>query len=81
MGWFRKVVLKLVRPGTARAMEEESRRWMMRCPCGAEISVWDAGGLRYKAAGSPKQRRTCATCGERTWHTLTKRSRDPSSSQ
>jgi hypothetical protein len=81
MSWFRKVVLKLVRPGTARAMEEESRRWNMRCPCGGQISVWDAGGLRYKAAGNPRRKWVCAACGERTWHTLSQRPRDPAAGE
>lgn len=52
-----------------QAMEQESRQWMMRCKdCGGEISVWDAGGVRYKAAGRPWRMRACAKCGRSTWH-------------
>ena len=54
------------------AMEAESREWMMVCPCGHRISVWDAGGIRYKAAGEPRHRRRCSSCGEATWHKVTK---------
>jgi translation initiation factor 2 beta subunit (eIF-2beta)/eIF-5 len=31
----------------AEDMEAESRSWFLRCEeCGAERSVWDAGGIR-----------------------------------
>ncbi len=60
-------------PGSwAEAIEAESRLWMMRCPCGNEISVWDAGGVRYKAAGNPKRLFRCTSCGM-TWHTVYKK--------
>ena len=49
------------------SMEAESRRWMMQCPCGHEISVWDAGGVRWKAKGEPRRLRLCPKCGV-TWH-------------
>lgn len=53
------------------AMEAESRAWMVRCPhCGFERSVWDAGGIRYKAAGTSRQYRRCTSCGKRGWHKI-----------
>ena len=52
--------------------EAESRKWMMRCPCGASRTVWDAGGIRWKAAGKPRTWRRCFQCGERTWHVVEK---------
>ncbi|MBO0699093.1 MAG: hypothetical protein J2P46_11920 [Zavarzinella sp.] len=54
------------------AAEAESRAWMMRCPCGAEQSVWDMGGIRWKATGRLRQRAYCDTCGQATSHTLTR---------
>jgi hypothetical protein len=54
------------------AAEAESRQWMIRCPCGAARSVWDAGGIRWKAAGRPRKWLRCDSCGERTWHTVEK---------
>ena len=36
-------------------VEAESRTWFLRCPRGWEISVWDAGGLRYKATRTRKK--------------------------
>ncbi len=30
--------------------EDESRRWIATCPrCQEQFSVWDTGGMRYKA--------------------------------
>ena len=58
-------LLKSVMPaGVAKGMEEESRAWMMRCPEGHEISVWDAGGIRYKAKGRPTRLHKCQECGK-----------------
>jgi len=58
------------------SMESESRDWMLQCPCGHETSVWEAGGIRYKAAGNPKVRRHCPECGRRTWHRVYKKGAD-----
>ena len=57
----------------AQSIEAESRAWMMQCSCGHETSVWDAGGIRYKAAGRPRRLRRCAACGQRTWHRIYKK--------
>ena len=53
--------------------EAESKKWMIRCPCGAEQSVWEAGGIRWKAAGNPRMYLHCAKCGNWTWHTIAKK--------
>ena len=53
----------------AASMEAESREWMVRCPsCGYERSVWDSGGIRWKASGTSRQFRRCPNCGRRGWH-------------
>jgi hypothetical protein len=52
----------------AASMEAESRAWKLRCPCGAEQSVWDAGGIRWKAAGKPRRWLKCSKCHDWTWH-------------
>jgi hypothetical protein len=54
------------------SVEAESRDWMYRCKCGATQSVWDAGGIRWKASGRSWQYRRCATCGKRSWQALEK---------
>jgi DNA-directed RNA polymerase subunit RPC12/RpoP len=53
------------------AMEAESRAWMVRCPhCGFERSVWDMGGIRYKAAGTSRNYMRCPSCGKRGWNRI-----------
>lgn len=62
-------ITRRVAPDRAAAMEAESRTWMVRCPyCGFERSVWETGGVRYKAAGTARQLRRCPRCGRRSWH-------------
>jgi hypothetical protein len=53
-------------------IEADSRKWMVRCSCGHEVSIWDIGGVRYKAHGNPKTVRQCPSCG---WsvHTIYKK--------
>ena len=50
------------------AMEAESRQWKRECPaCGFALSVWELGGIRYKAAGMPRRLARCPNCGESGW--------------
>ena len=50
-------------PSLFRKIEAESRRWMMQCQrCHYEISVWDYGGMRYKALGPVWRFGRCANC-------------------
>ena len=61
-------------PAAFAAMKAESRAWMMKCPhCGHEYSVWDIGGIRYKAAGTPKRNAACPACGLRAWTELSRK--------
>jgi DNA-directed RNA polymerase subunit RPC12/RpoP len=68
--------LKAILPASAfAALEAESRTWLLRCPhCGHEYSLWDIGGIRYKAAGNPRRYAACPQCGQRSWQSLYKRS-------
>jgi hypothetical protein len=63
------------------AAKAESQNWIIRCPCGGGISVWDAGGLRWKASTRkrnwPRTWMKCATCGERRWHTVVRADTPP----
>ncbi|HEY3493176.1 MAG TPA: hypothetical protein VGK73_00765 [Polyangiaceae bacterium] len=54
----------------ARDMEAASRSWKIRCPCGRERSIWDVGGIRWKAWGNPRRALRCDHCGHVTWHTV-----------
>jgi hypothetical protein len=65
MMWF-------MSPATKAKAEAESRKWIATCPgCGKQTSVWDLGGLRYKAAGTPLRGYTCAGCGTFGMHKVT----------
>ena len=58
-------ILKAIFPARLwAAMEAESRSLVMRCPCGHETSIWDMGGIRYKAAGEPTKAGRCGACGK-----------------
>ncbi len=57
----------------AADMEAESRKWIQRCQeCGYSVSIWDLGGIRWKATGNPRRMTRCQKCGKSNWHTITK---------
>jgi hypothetical protein len=60
-------------PWWAAAMEAESREWRTSCPCGHEFSVWDAGGVRFKASGTPTVVMRCPSCGRAARMTVARR--------
>jgi hypothetical protein len=70
MSSIQKFFIAILPASWARSMEAESRRWMIRCPCGVETSVWDSGGIRWKASGTPKRYLWCRTCRQMSWHTV-----------
>lgn len=46
---------------------------MIQCTyCGYQRSVWDTGGIRYKATGTARQFRKCTNCGRSSWHKIYK---------
>ncbi len=47
------------------AMEADSRRWVFDCECGQTVSIWEIGGIRYKAAGKPWTGVVCPHCHRR----------------
>jgi len=66
-------LLKAVLPDAwAKSMEAESREWICICPCGHARSVWDMGGIRWKAAGNPRRLMKCPGCGQLTWHVISR---------
>lgn len=68
MSWIHRLLRFL--PGHVAAdMERESRAWKLICPkCGHVTSYWEIGGVRWKAAGNPRNLLRCGGCGQRTWH-------------
>ena len=73
MSFIQRLITSIVPRSWAAGMEAESRAWMARCAtCGEERSVWELGGIRWKAAGTPRRRLWCLRCARRTWHQLRK---------
>ncbi|MFC1454423.1 hypothetical protein ACFLQL_04490 [Verrucomicrobiota bacterium] len=66
--------LKLILPGTwFEAVKTDTKKWLLECPCGHKRDFWDAGGVRYKAAGEPRQWLKCPKCGHMKWHKIRKK--------
>ena len=66
-------ILKAILPKQmADNMEAESRKWLMVCPDGHKISVWEAGAIRWGAGGKPKRLYHCRDCGRARWMTYEK---------
>jgi predicted RNA-binding Zn-ribbon protein involved in translation (DUF1610 family) len=56
-------LIKSLFPGFMARVEAESRNWIMQCPrCGHEVSVWDYGGMRYRAPGPVYRLGRCPDC-------------------
>lgn len=69
-----KFIKMFVSEAAFAAMETESRTWKVKCEnCNHERSIWDMGGIRYKAAGNKKLFRHCHNCGQRSWQTVYKK--------
>ena len=57
-----------------QSIEQESQQWHLRCPnCKHERSIWDAGGIRWGAAGKPRRMMTCVQCNQAGWHEVYRR--------
>ena len=81
MSSIQKFLLAVLPDAWAKSMEAESREWMCTCPCGHSRSVWDMGGIRWKAAGNPRRGLNCPSCGQWTWHVVSRKPADPSYSR
>ncbi|REJ94216.1 MAG: hypothetical protein DWQ34_09055 [Planctomycetota bacterium] len=64
MGAIQNILTGVLCDKWAASLEAESRDWVMRCPCGQETSIWEMGGVRWKASGNPRRHGTCAGCGQ-----------------
>jgi len=71
MSFVQRLFTKVLPRSAAESMRAESERWMIRCRgCGFERSVWESGGIRWKAKGTPRTVRRCDSCGHRGMHDL-----------
>lgn len=70
---LRDFILRFMPPRMRADAETESRKWVAACPrCQRENSVWDVGGIRYKAAGRPTMMARCPDCGKAGPHRFEK---------
>ena len=66
--------LKFILPAKAfAAVRTGTKQWFSECPCGHKLDLWDAGGVRYMAAGEPRQFGRCSACGKTTMHKIRKK--------
>ena len=72
MSFIQKLLVRLFPRSWAESMEAESREWMVRCACGFGQSIWELGGIRWKARGNKRLLRRCPKCGQVRWHTVSR---------
>lgn len=73
MSGMQRFFTRFVDAETAAAMEAHSRAWLVECAhCGFTRSIWELGGIRYKATGNPRMLGSCPQCGQRGWHKVHK---------
>ncbi|MEZ5427263.1 MAG: hypothetical protein R2747_13420 [Pyrinomonadaceae bacterium] len=82
MTFVQKLFTAILPRAWTESMRAESLEWMIKCPdCGFERSVWEAGGVRWKAKGNPRRRMVCVQCGGRTWHTICRKTDESDSAR
>jgi hypothetical protein len=63
MTLIQRLVVSLLPKRWSDAIRTESQSWLLSCSvCGVTRSVWDMGGIRYKAASTG--RRVVVWCGQ-----------------
>ncbi len=71
MSSVQRFFARIVGPRLAADMEASSRNWMIHCnKCGFEQSIWDIGGIRWRAIGNSWTLRRCPNCHRVSWHRL-----------
>lgn len=73
MSWIQNFFMFILPKKWSESMKQESCSWMFQCTCGFERSFWDAGCIRWKAAGRPKRLMRCPQCNQVTWQTVYKK--------
>jgi hypothetical protein len=70
---FQRLIVRLAPRSWAEAMEASTRQWVLRCQCGHELSLWDAGGIRWGGGGKSATYGRCPGCGQRGWLAVVRR--------
>ncbi len=53
-------------------MKSDSMLYRFTCSCGKETSIWEIGGIRYKASGTSLTGVRCPHCGKRSMQKIYK---------
>ncbi len=70
---LRSLILWLMPAKMKAEAEADSRTWIGTCKhCGAETSIWDIGGIRYKGRGERTTRVKCQKCDKPGFMTFRK---------
>jgi len=57
-----------------RAIAKGTKQWLVECPkCKDKRCFWESGGVRYKAAGEPRQYGFCKSCKSNVWFKVRKK--------
>ena len=72
MNTLQRTLRKMLPRSWFAAIEAESRVWIVRCRCGLARSLWEAGGMRGKGAGTAHWLTRCPQCGKRSWHRISR---------
>jgi ribosomal protein S27AE len=72
---LRDIILWFMPPAMKADAEADSRKWVATCPrCQTESSVWEMGGIRYKAYGTKTSLVRCPKCGKNSFMRIHKKS-------
>jgi hypothetical protein len=64
MALIQKIFKMFVSNQTFEKARAESLTWYFTCDCGKEFSIWEIGGIRYKAMGNPVKQVKCPFCNK-----------------
>jgi len=63
LSFFQKIAKMVFSQSTFEKMKEESQKYRFTCSsCRQQSSIWDIGGIRYKASGKPRTGIRCPHC-------------------
>ena len=65
---LRKILEFLLPDRAFSAIREGTKLWLIECRCGHKQDFWEAGGIRYKAVGEPRQLYKYPKCRNITLH-------------
>jgi uncharacterized Zn finger protein len=75
MTFIQRLVMTLLPQQWSEAIQTESQEWLLSCPdCGTSRSVWEVGGIRFKARSVGKRTLVwCQQCGQLRWMSLARK--------